>query len=149
MKTYNEANEVGKQITKACEDCPMRRKALPGWLADMTPAEYCNMLHSETHIECHTKLCDGEPVLCAGAAIYRANVAKSSPDLKLPADRELVFASPIEFMRHHLRQPKKTAAVIGRMLLRAFEKQFLWSGEDTGKYHDKARKRKRSVKDDR
>ena len=41
---------------------------------------------------------------CAGAAIYRANVCKSPRDgslLKLPADRETVFADKSEFWEHH------------------------------------------------
>lgn len=41
---------------------------------------------------------------CAGLAIYRANVCKSPRDpnaIKLPADREKVFATPMEFRMQH------------------------------------------------
>ena len=47
---------------------------------------------------------------CAGAAVYRSNVCKrphSLAILRLPADRTLVFASPIEFRSHHERAPKR------------------------------------------
>lgn len=58
--------------------------------------------HSESVMDCH--MGDGTHQ-CAGAAIYRANVAKLTrhPDLimTLPANRELVFASPDEFKQHH------------------------------------------------
>jgi len=92
MKTYLEANEVAKQIKKPCEDCPFRRNAVPGWLADQTPAEYCQMAHSNDLIQCHTKkLADGDHVQCAGAAIYRANVSKrcDAPSITLPKTQRL------------------------------------------------------------
>lgn len=42
--------------------------------------------------------------LCAGAAVFFANICKSSRDrdrLVLPPDRETVFAWPAEFLAHH------------------------------------------------
>lgn len=42
--------------------------------------------------------------LCAGAAIFFANICKLSREsdrLQLPADRETVFAWPAEFLAHH------------------------------------------------
>lgn len=41
---------------------------------------------------------------CAGAAIFFRNIAKRSRDPEraiLPADRETVFASQAEFLKHH------------------------------------------------
>jgi hypothetical protein len=47
MQTYDEAVEVGKQITKACNDCPLLRSSLAGWLGQSTPAAYCADLHND------------------------------------------------------------------------------------------------------
>jgi len=60
--------------------------------------------HGETKFECHTLI----GAQCAGSAIYRANVVKRCRDkdiLALPANRELVFATPVEFLEHHKRMP--------------------------------------------
>ncbi len=67
------------------------------------------MAHGETQFECHTKhdASTGDAHQCAGSAIYRANVCKSPRDpdtLQLPANREAVFSSPMEFLKHHNRQ---------------------------------------------
>ncbi|MDD5305006.1 MAG: hypothetical protein PHS14_18055 [Elusimicrobia bacterium] len=89
-----------KQHHRPCSDCPFARTALPGWTGSDTPEEYVQAAHSESRMECHTLL----GAQCAGAAIYRANVYKlpSDPDhLKLPSDRERVFASRNEFLDHH------------------------------------------------
>jgi len=62
--------------------------------------------HGEERIECHTLL----GAQCAGAAIYRANVAKRPRDkgvLLLERDRRTVFATPTEFMEHHRKVPRK------------------------------------------
>lgn len=105
LVTHDQAKTTTKQHTKPCSDCPFSRKALRGWLASDTPAEWMRMAHGETRHECHTLL----PQQCAGAAIYRANVVKRPRDrtlLQLPADRAKVFASPAEFLAHH-NPPKK------------------------------------------
>lgn len=130
MKTYDQANEVAKQITKPCEDCPFRKTATAGWLAGQTPADYCSMAHGDGVIECHTKLLDGEPVQCAGAAIYRANVAKrcDPPNLKLPKSGT-VFLSPIEFIQHHARK-KLTPKQIQSLMLAAFRKRLEAQSDD-------------------
>lgn len=125
MKTYLEANEVSKQIIKPCEDCPFRRTAVKGWLADQSPADYCQMAHSDDLIQCHTKkFPDGNHVQCAGAAIYRANVAKycHPPNLKLPGDKEVVFGSPVEFVEYHGRK-KLTLSKFRKLMLDAFRRR--------------------------
>lgn len=102
MKTYLEADVVKKPLKKPCEDCPFARKAIPGWLAGQTPSDYVFAAHRETEIQCHTKkLSNGEHVECAGTAIYRKNVCKST-NSPLKADKKTVFASPKEFIEHHL-----------------------------------------------
>lgn len=95
-----DAVPTDEQITKPCSDCPFARSALNGWLGGSTPQEYIQLAHSDNQIDCHTL--DGPQ--CAGAAIYRANMAKSVRDpqvLRLPADRERVFKNPMEFIEHH------------------------------------------------
>ncbi len=88
---------VGKaQHTKPCHDCPMRRNALPGWLGGATPNEYRTLCHSETPVDCHA--ISGQQ--CAGVAIYRTNVVQRA-EFRLPADRDTVFATPMEFVEWH------------------------------------------------
>lgn len=100
LLTYHDAEKVAKQHKKPCSDCPFARTAFPGWLAGMTPEEWLAMVHGETKIDCHTKI----PAQCAGSAIYRGNMCKRPRDssvLVLPANREIVFATPMEFQGHH------------------------------------------------
>lgn len=99
MTISDEALVKRRQHTKPCHDCPMRRNAIPGWLGDSTAHEYRTLCHSDAVVPCHAY----KGPQCAGMAIYRANVVKrcDPPNLKLPADRELVFATPMEFMAHH------------------------------------------------
>lgn len=104
LLTHEDA-AVTKPPVKPCNDCPWARNALPGWLGENTAEEWARMAHGETRAQCHTtKAESGEHHPCAGMAIYRANVGKMprSPSIqRLPADRELVFASRDEFLEHH------------------------------------------------
>ena len=98
-----DAIETPCQHSKPCSDCPWARDALPGWLGSMTVEEWLASAHGESLIDCHTM----KPWQCAGAAIYRANVAKSCRDqslLALDVDTERVFSSPQEFIDHHKRK---------------------------------------------
>ena len=98
--TTEEARPAVKQHKAPCSDCPWARRSMPCWLGDTSREEWLGDAHGETRIECHTLL----GAQCAGAAIYRANVCKSPRDktlLKLPADREKVFATKQEFWEHH------------------------------------------------
>src|ERR1700722_749220 len=118
MKSCDDATVVKKQITEPCEDCPFARTAIPGWLGSSTPAEYCFAAHQDDLIECHTKIVKDKsyPIQCAGASIYRANVSKRCylPIIALPKDKEKVFATPIEFLEHHLGR-KVTSKEISKM----------------------------------
>lgn len=83
-----------------CSDCPWRRDAIKGWLGDAKIEEWLQCAHGEVTIPCHVHL----GVQCAGSAVYRTNVGKSPRDpdiLRLPVDRDLVFATPLEFRGHH------------------------------------------------
>lgn len=99
----DEAEDAVTQHTRPCGDCPWCRDSAPGWLGRLSSSEWIDAAHGEATIECHTLL----GAQCAGAAIYRANTFKSprNPDaLRLPADRERVFAAPAEFTTHHQRR---------------------------------------------
>lgn len=87
------------QITQACSDCPMARRALPGWLGGATPDQYLKLAHSDALVPCHVY----GNVQCAGMAIYRRNVCKriAPPGLVLERDPVKVFATPMEFLAHH------------------------------------------------
>jgi hypothetical protein len=100
--TIDEAKPAQGQHTKPCSDCPWSRKSLPGWLGGESVADWLAEAHGNHEIPCHT-LAGAQ---CAGAAIYRRNVCKLHVNdgvLLLEADRERVFATPMEFKRHHER----------------------------------------------
>lgn len=99
MTNSEEAVRGTVQHKQPCHDCPMRRNAIPGWLGSSTPDEYRSLCHSDARVDCHAIL--GQQ--CAGVAIYRKNVCKRAdpPLLSLPADRQAVFATPMEFVAHH------------------------------------------------
>lgn len=100
---------------KPCNDCPMRRKSMPGWLGADTPEHFIQTVHMNDVMPCHPtvdyessdweeQLVNGEAQACAGVAIYHANVGKMPRDRsvrRLPADKVNVFASPKEFIEHH------------------------------------------------
>lgn len=97
MMTNSDDAVVGKaQHTKPCHDCPMRRSAIPGWLGGATSEEYRRLCHSDVPVDCHAI----KNTQCAGVAIYRSNVVQRAP-YRLPADREAVFATPMEFIDWH------------------------------------------------
>jgi hypothetical protein len=96
----SEAVPAKCQHTSPCSDCPWSREALPGWLGGPSADEWLKRAHGEEVIDCHTL----RGAQCAGAAIYRANVCKRTRHpqaLRLPADREAVFATPQEFKQYH------------------------------------------------
>lgn len=103
--TDEEAVEATCQHVKACSDCPWSRKSLNGWLGGNTAEEWVSFAHSDVVIPCHVL----KGAQCAGAAIYRRNVAKwvDAPNLRLEKDKVAVFANPMEFMQHHVQTTAK------------------------------------------
>jgi hypothetical protein len=102
LLTCAEGKKACGQHKSPCSDCPWTRASVPGWLGDLSADEWLRTAHGEARIECHVHL----GAQCAGAAIYRSNMAKRTHDsthLRLPADRERVFATPTEFKDHHAR----------------------------------------------
>ena len=99
-----EAIPARGQHKRPCSDCPWSRKAINGWLGENSAQEWIGFAHGESLVDCHALT----GAQCAGLATYRANVAKSPRDpqqLKLPANRAAVFASPKEFLEHHAKTP--------------------------------------------
>jgi hypothetical protein len=103
LVSSDEAVRAKCQHKAPCSDCPWSREALPGWLGGLSADEWIQEAHDEAVIDCHTL----RGAQCAGAAIYRTNVAKCTRYprviLTLPADHEAVFATPQEFKQHHER----------------------------------------------
>lgn len=100
LVSSDEATPATRQHERPCGDCPWRRDSVPGWLGGLPPDAWLRGAHGDERIDCHTLT----GAQCAGAAIYRANVAKRPRDpetLVLPANRERVFARPDEFRAHH------------------------------------------------
>ncbi len=104
LVTSDQAVPTAHQHTKPCSDCPWRRDAVPGWLGGSTTGDWLAAVHGEGRVDCHV-LAGPQ---CAGAAIYRRNVAKRPRDpqvLVLDVDRDRVFSSPVEFQSHHRKGP--------------------------------------------
>lgn len=96
----SEAVPCDTQHEKPCSDCPWARASLPGWLGGLSVDEWLTAVRHDGRVDCHTRL----GPQCAGAAIFRRNIAKLPRDhslLMLPRDTELVFASGDEFRAHH------------------------------------------------
>lgn len=103
------------QHKKPCEECPFARKTEPGMTGGTGPSVYVGQAMGPFLLSCHMSPGYAEDrrssrnLQCAGAATYRANIGVASlmPDflLKLPADRERVFAEPAELLAHHLGVP--------------------------------------------
>lgn len=103
LVSVDEATPAEGQHTKPCSDCPWSRRALPGWLGGLTPKDWVRQAHSDVRIDCHTL----KGAECAGASIYRRNVCKEATGatIRLEADRERVFANPMQFVTHHEQNP--------------------------------------------
>jgi hypothetical protein len=106
--------------TTPCSDCPWRVNSRPGWLGEDKPISFFrSSITNESGFPCHklidyndrhwreTQLPDAD--YCAGQLIFFRNW------LKMPKRQELytavlavepsdfVFATPEEFLRHHVR----------------------------------------------
>ena len=115
-----------KQHPKPCNECIFRRESPRGCdnppvMGGSAPTVYIGQTRGPFYIPCH-KCCDftdpnwkNDHTInqCAGAAIYRANCGYDLPvDLLFaPADLESVFASPQEFLAHHMGMSLEAAQV--------------------------------------
>jgi hypothetical protein len=107
MSTFTE--ELPACVASPCNECPWRTVATPGHLGPHSPREWLRLAHADTAIACHKTIQVSESwegtKQCAGAASFRANVAKRSrdPNVSWGPPRNDVFQSNEEFMRHHTR----------------------------------------------
>ena len=94
-------------VPQPCNDCPWRKNATPGWLGPHSAKQWVRMAHGETPIACHETIkFDGSwegAKQCAGAASFRANVAKRprDPAVALGPRREDVFETTEDFVEYH------------------------------------------------
>jgi hypothetical protein len=103
-------------VAKPCSDCPFRRKSMPGWLGSSSPEGFIQCINTDDILPCHQTINYEDPdwkekwiaqasgSTCAGARIMAANMCKHPRDPEfptMPKDKEAVFASPLEFVRHH------------------------------------------------
>ncbi len=111
--------------TRPCDDCPFRLSADPGRLGGSPATAFVGQTEGPFVIPCHSaagyvgrreeaeRLLGGEVPQCAGAAIYRSNLALAGqfpPAIhSLPADYESVFGSHAEFLAHHAKVPRRGA----------------------------------------
>lgn len=100
--------ELPPAIKSPCSECPWRRESWAGYLGPLTAEQWIALAQSDFPIMCHKTIEESDnyegTFQCAGAATFRANIAKSPrrPDVVTgPVDRENVFASPQEFIEHH------------------------------------------------
>jgi len=95
-----------------CKECPLARTATPGALGGYTVRQYLEVLHGPADLACH--MSPGFPHdrstqrSCTGVAMYRANCRLDPAGRSAFAamsetgpNKELAFASPEEFVRHH------------------------------------------------
>ena len=93
-----------------CDECPWSRTSARGWLGPSTADEWVALAHSDEPIACHLTIKDEDDLdamrHCAGADIYRSNVAKRPRCLdheQLGRNPVAVFDSPMQFKEHHER----------------------------------------------
>ncbi len=103
--------------SKPCNQCPFRRKSLPGYLGTASTSQFISSTMMDEPMPCHQTVdyedpnwkdqlrVEGSAHYCAGAAVFFANICKETRDPfreVLPADHIAVLASPLEFIQHHI-----------------------------------------------
>ena len=109
----NEAIPAKANLKEPCGACPFRRSTEPGALGGSPPEVFIGQAHGPFWIPCHRTYEPGVSAKeqrpdraeqCAGCAIYRSNVEVADrmpePLLRLPADKDKVFATPAEFIKY-------------------------------------------------
>jgi hypothetical protein len=103
-------------VSKVCNDCPFRRKSMPGWLGGSSPEGFVDCLQRDEPLPCHQTVDYDDPKwlekwtaqeagkMCAGALIFMANKAQRPRDREfptMPPNKTDVFSNSVEFVRHH------------------------------------------------
>lgn len=107
-------------LKKPCNQCPFRKKSLPGWLGDASPEQFMATVMQDHEMPCHSTVDYSDPrwrrslstkkvSYCKGSLIFFANICKLSRDRDRPTAEpsEDVFRSPQEFLNHHKSLEKK------------------------------------------
>ena len=103
-------------MNKPCSECPFRRDVDPAICASKNshPASFVGQAFGPFFLPCHKQAaftadaCDPALAQCPGAAAFRANAGvfdqyRFPPGmLRLPADPVTFFATPEEFLAHHM-----------------------------------------------
>jgi hypothetical protein len=104
-----------------CPHCPFSRTSTPGDTGPLTAEQMLSLVVNDRPVPCRctvdagdmrwredweeqVRRGRGDMKYCAGALVFAANIMKSSADPQRPkreADREKVFATLQEFVRHH------------------------------------------------
>ena len=101
-----------------CNQCPMRRNALKGYLGNSTPEEFIEQIQSECDMPCHCYINyerddwreEQLPFApsCAGVLVFMKNQCKLPRNKtlvnkvrKVECDRENVFSFNHEFLEYH------------------------------------------------
>lgn len=105
--------KMNPPLKKPCRECPFRRRSIPGYLGNSTPAEFLASTMADQPMPCHLtvdyedrnwKDMLDEASHCNGALTFFSNICKLSNDPnrpKMPVDCENVFTRPTEFLDHH------------------------------------------------
>lgn len=99
-------------LKEPCNECPWRRKHMPGWLGGYEPEQFVGQVqHDGPPLPCHKTIPgDGSEAraMCAGALIFMKNSCKSAQHpgygdalSSVERDTENVFQWPHEFLEHH------------------------------------------------
>ena len=103
-------------VKQPCNDCPFRRKAMPGWLGAGSPESFLDCMNRDEPLPCHQTIDYDDPEwlskwtaqetgsMCAGALIFMANKMQRprTPGFPtMPQDKTEVFANTVEFVRYH------------------------------------------------
>jgi hypothetical protein len=63
---------------KPCNECPFRKKSLPGWLGQHTIDEIYEFKNSDENFTCHLTRETGKEHMCAGYVHFRNNHCQMS-----------------------------------------------------------------------
>jgi hypothetical protein len=96
---------------KVCNDCPFRKKSVPGWLGPWENAWHIMQSVYHNYFPCHKTIkYDGitkGTIPCAGALIFCKNIMKLPRDPMMCGEVEksdLIFQTEAEMMLHHKRK---------------------------------------------
>lgn len=102
-------------VSQPCNNCPFRRKSMPGWLGAGSPESFIDCMQRDEPLPCHQTVDyddehwlakwmlqrDSKMKMCAGALVFMRNKLQNNPFAKVEKDHENIFSNSVEFVRHH------------------------------------------------